>query len=58
VTERVGVIARVRTLAVSIAKTYVRQQDLASNLPETTLPAGAAKKNADEFIDTLSKINA
>jgi glycyl-tRNA synthetase alpha chain len=58
VTERVGVIARVRALAVGVAKTYVRQQDLASNLPETALPTGTAKKIADEFADTLSKINA
>jgi len=35
VTERVGVIARVRMLAVDVAKTYVRQQDLARILPET-----------------------
>ena len=35
VTERVGVIARVRALAVDIAKTYVQQQELAERLPET-----------------------
>ena len=35
VTERVGVIARVRALAVGIAKAYVEQQDLAESLPRT-----------------------
>jgi glycyl-tRNA synthetase alpha chain len=35
VTERVGVIARVRALAVEIARTYVKQQELAERLPET-----------------------
>jgi glycyl-tRNA synthetase alpha chain len=35
VTERVGVIARVRALAVGIAKAYVLQQDLADRLAET-----------------------
>ena len=35
VTERVGVIARVRALAVAIAKAYVVQQELAETLPET-----------------------
>ena len=35
VTERVGVIARVRALAVGIAKAYVLQQELADQLPET-----------------------
>ena len=38
VTERVGVIARVRTLAVGIARTYVIQQELAERLPETASP--------------------
>jgi len=38
VTERVGVIARVRTLAVKVAKTYVWQQDLARTLPAAGLP--------------------
>ena len=36
VTERVGVIARVRALAVGIAKAYVVQQNLAERLPHTT----------------------
>lgn len=35
VTERVGVIARVRALAVGIAKAFVEQQDLAESLPRT-----------------------
>ncbi len=35
VTERVGVIARVRALAVGIARAYVIQQELAERLPET-----------------------
>ncbi len=35
VTERVGVIARVRALAVAIARAYVLQQQLADRLPET-----------------------
>jgi glycyl-tRNA synthetase alpha chain len=35
VTERVGVIARVRALAVAIAKAYVLQQELVERLPET-----------------------
>jgi glycyl-tRNA synthetase alpha chain len=35
VTERVAVIARVRALAVGIAKTYVRQQQLIERLPST-----------------------
>jgi len=42
VTERVGVIARVRALAVDIAKTYVRQQELASQLPESSRSADMA----------------
>ena len=35
VTERVGVIARVRALAVGVARAYVTQQELAERLPET-----------------------
>jgi glycyl-tRNA synthetase alpha chain len=35
VTERVGVIARVRALAVDIARAYVAQQELAERLPQT-----------------------
>ncbi len=35
VTERVGVIARVRALAVGVARAYVIQQELAERLPET-----------------------
>jgi glycyl-tRNA synthetase alpha chain len=35
VTERVGVIARVRTLAVGVATAYVKQQELAERLPAT-----------------------
>ena len=35
VTERVGVIARVRVLAVGIARTYVQQQEVAKRLPDT-----------------------
>jgi glycyl-tRNA synthetase alpha chain len=38
VTERVGVIARVRALAVAIAKIYVQQQELGERLPETASP--------------------
>jgi len=37
VTERVGVIARVRALAVDVAKTYVWQQDLVRTLPAAGL---------------------
>lgn len=42
VTERVGVIARVRALAVAIAKAYVLQQELAETLPAT--PSGGASE--------------
>ncbi len=41
VTERVGVIARVRALAVDAARTYVRQQELVSRLGEASRPVGA-----------------
>jgi glycyl-tRNA synthetase alpha chain len=40
VTERVGVIGRVRALAVSVARAYVQQQDLAENLPDASLQVG------------------
>jgi glycyl-tRNA synthetase alpha chain len=36
VTERVAVIARVRVLAVDVAKTYVQQQHLAMSLPDAS----------------------
>ena len=58
VTERVGVIARVRELAVRAAKAYVEQQHLAAILPATALPTGEAKKNAEEFSDFLGTLNA
>ncbi len=35
VTERVGVIARVRALAVEVARLYVQQQEVLEKLPET-----------------------
>jgi glycyl-tRNA synthetase alpha chain len=41
VTERVGVIARVRVLAVEVAKTYVWQQDLVRTLPAAGPPSDA-----------------
>jgi glycyl-tRNA synthetase alpha chain len=50
VTERVGVIARVRTLAVGVAKAWVDQQSQAEAVPEEEEPAAlqvsAAKKEA------------
>ncbi len=42
VTERVGVIGRVRALAVGVAGAYVRQQDLTENLPDASLQVGTA----------------
>jgi len=42
VTERVGVIGRVRALAVGVARTYVQQQELAENLPDASLQVGTA----------------
>ena len=46
VTERVGVIARVRALAVGIAKAYLDQQ--APEASEEAEPAAPAKKNKAE----------
>ncbi|PYV65025.1 MAG: hypothetical protein DMG95_02855, partial [Acidobacteria bacterium] len=50
VTERVGVIARVRALAVGVAKAWVDQQSQAEAVPEEEEPAAlkvsAAKKEA------------
>jgi glycyl-tRNA synthetase alpha chain len=44
VTERVGVIARVRALAVAVAKAYVLQQELSD-----TLPAAASAGKAEQL---------
>jgi glycyl-tRNA synthetase alpha chain len=52
VTERVGVIARVRALAVGIAKAYVKQQELAGNLPRT---ASTLDDNMREVLADLGK---
>ena len=42
VTERVGVIGRVRALAVNVARAYVQQQNLAESLPDVSLQVGTA----------------
>jgi glycyl-tRNA synthetase alpha chain len=43
VTERVGVIARIRALAVGVAKAYVDQQKAESETATTSEENGAAK---------------
>ena len=58
VTERVGVIARVRELAVRVAKAYVAQQRLAVTLPATALPTGEAKKGAEDLSKFAGTLNA
>ena len=58
VTERVGVIGRVRALAVGIARAYVRQQELAETLLETALSVGNAKLEADRFVDVLKELSS
>jgi glycyl-tRNA synthetase alpha chain len=52
VTERVGVIARVRALAVGIAKAYLDQ--LTPDPPEEAAPAVPAKKNKQEKLAPVS----
>jgi glycyl-tRNA synthetase alpha chain len=46
VTERVGVIARIRQLAVGVAKAWVRQQSVASS--QLSVASGGKSKKADE----------
>jgi glycyl-tRNA synthetase alpha chain len=53
VTERVGVIARVRALAVGIAKAWVDQQKSESGPPESTHepePVSATKKKSEKLV--------
>ena len=52
VTERVGVIARVRALAVGIAKAYLDQ--LTPHPPEEPAPAASAKKSKQEKFAPVS----
>jgi glycyl-tRNA synthetase alpha chain len=52
VTERVGVIARVRALAVGIAKAYLDQQT--PDAPEVPAPAPSVKKNKQEKLASVS----
>ena len=52
VTERVGVIARVRALAVEVAKLYVQQQEVAQELPET---ARASAENMRRLVADIAK---
>jgi len=52
VTERVGVIARVRALAVGIAKAYLDQ--LTPDPPEEPAPAAPAKKSKQEKLASVS----
>lgn len=46
VTERVGVIARIRQLAVGVAKAWVRQQSVANS--QLSVASGGKSKKADE----------
>jgi glycyl-tRNA synthetase alpha chain len=52
VTERVGVIARVRALAVEVAKIYVQQQEVAEELPKT---ARASAENMRQLVADIAK---
>jgi glycyl-tRNA synthetase alpha chain len=52
VTERVGVIARVRALAVGIAKAYLDQQT--PDAPEEPAPAPSVKKSKQEKLASVS----
>jgi len=57
VTERVGVIARVRALAVGIAKAYVdQQQDETSASADEAEPAGKQVKVKKELVPTVSEL--
>jgi glycyl-tRNA synthetase alpha chain len=50
VTERVGVIARVRALAVNVAKTYVWQQQLVGRLPSASVPPNLESARKRPFV--------
>jgi glycyl-tRNA synthetase alpha chain len=56
VTERVGVIARVRALAVGIAKAWVDQQKAESASEKSDEPAPAAEKTPKTKKEALSPV--
>jgi glycyl-tRNA synthetase alpha chain len=58
VTERVGVIARVRALAVGVAKAWVDQQKSEAAAEKSDEPEPAAKKEPKKVTEKLSRVGS